>query len=38
MRRVLKSLVRNEPIGDTTTLMNPECVEDLKKRVGYKTN
>jgi len=38
MRRVLKSLVRNEPIGDTTTLMNPECVEELKKRVGYKTN
>jgi acetyl-CoA synthetase len=38
MRRVLKSLVKNEPIGDTTTLMNPECVEDLKKRVGYKGN
>jgi len=38
MRRILKSLVRNEPIGDTTTLMNPECVEDLKKRVGYKAN
>jgi len=38
MRRILKSLVRNEPIGDTTTLMNPESVEELKKRVGYKSN
>jgi len=38
MRRILKSLVRNEPIGDTTTLMNPESVEELKKKVGYKSN
>ncbi len=36
MRRILKALVRNEPIGDITTLRNPECVEELKKAVGYK--
>lgn len=36
MRRVLKVLVRNEDIGDITTLMNPESVEYLKEKVGYK--
>jgi len=36
MRRILKALVRNEPIGDLTTLRNPECVADLQKAVGYK--
>lgn len=36
MRRILKSLVRDEPVGDITTIENPECVEDLKKLVGYK--
>jgi len=36
MRRILKSLVRDQPIGDTTTLMNPESVQHLKERVGYK--
>jgi len=35
MRRILKSLVRNQPIGDTTTLMNPESVNRLKEEVGY---
>jgi acetyl-CoA synthetase len=36
MRRILKALVRGEPIGDITTLRNPECVEELKRIVGYK--
>ncbi len=36
MRRILKSLVKNVPVGDTTTLMNPETVDDLKQKVGYK--
>ncbi|MBA7582210.1 hypothetical protein ES708_24134 [subsurface metagenome] len=36
MRRVLKSLVKDEPIGDITTIENPECVDELKKLVGYK--
>jgi acetyl-CoA synthetase len=36
MRRILKSLVRSEPIGDITTLMNPESVQQLKEKVGYK--
>jgi len=30
MRRILKALMRNQPIGDVTTLMNPESVEALK--------
>jgi len=36
MRRILKSLVKNEPIGDITTIENPESVEELKRLVGYK--
>ena len=36
MRRVLKKLINNEPIGDTTTLANPESVDKLKGIVGYK--
>ncbi len=35
MRRILKSLLINAPIGDTSTLFNPEVVEILKERVGY---
>jgi len=36
MRRILKSLVKNEPIGDITTIENPDSVEELKKAVGYR--
>ncbi|RLG99436.1 acetyl-coenzyme A synthetase, partial [Candidatus Bathyarchaeota archaeon] len=36
MRRILKALTRNQPIGDVTTLMNPESVQALKEKVGYK--
>jgi len=36
MRRILKALLTNDPIGDTTTLQNPESVDGLKKKVGYK--
>jgi acetyl-CoA synthetase len=36
MRRILKALAKNEPVGDTTTLMNPEAVDDLKKKVVAK--
>jgi len=35
MRRVLKALVRHEPVGDLTTLQNPEIVDRLKELVGY---
>jgi acetyl-CoA synthetase len=35
MRRILKALVKGDTIGDTTTLMNPETVEDLKQKVEY---
>ncbi len=36
MRRVLKSLLRNEDVGNVTTLVNPECVEMIRKKVGEK--
>jgi len=36
MRRVLKSLVRHEPVGDLTTLQNPESVDTLKGLIDYK--
>ncbi len=36
MRRILKALTRNQPIGDVTTLMNPESVQVLKERIGYE--
>ena len=35
MRRILKALVKGETVGDVMTLMNPETVEDLKRKVGY---
>lgn len=35
MRRILKALVKGENVGDITTLMNPEAVEELKRKVGY---
>jgi len=35
MRRILKALVKGEIVGDVMTLMNPETVEDLKRKVGY---
>ena len=35
MRRVLKALVRHEPVGDLTTLQNPESVEELKEQVEH---
>ncbi|MCF7890592.1 acetate--CoA ligase [Candidatus Bipolaricaulota bacterium] len=33
MRRILKSLVRGEDVGDLTTLRNPETVEELQKKL-----
>jgi len=38
MRRILKALVRGESIGDTTTLMNPESVQQLMKKVATKSS
>lgn len=34
MRRILKSLVRGEDVGDLTTLRNPESVERLQEKVS----
>ncbi|MFH1234852.1 MAG: acetate--CoA ligase [Candidatus Diapherotrites archaeon] len=36
MRRMLKSLLTNKPLGDTTTLQNPNAVDNLKQATGYK--
>jgi acetyl-CoA synthetase len=36
MRRVLKALVRHEPVGDLTTLQNPESVDQLKELVNHR--
>lgn len=33
MRRVIKRLIKNEELGDLSTLMNPESVEELKRVV-----
>jgi len=33
---MLRVLDTNQPIGDTTTLLNPESIEQLKKVTGYK--
>lgn len=34
VRRLLKTLVKGEKIGDVTTLMNPESVEILRKKLA----
>ncbi len=36
MRRMLKSLLTNKPLGDSTTLQNPRAVDHLKEVTGYK--
>lgn len=33
IRRILKSLLKKESLGDLSTLQNPECVEELKKNL-----
>jgi len=39
MRRILRGLLKGDrDLGNLTTLMNPECVEHLKKVVGYPQN
>ncbi len=38
MRRILKSLVRGEDVGDLTTLRNPGAVEDLQKKLEESDN
>jgi acetyl-CoA synthetase len=36
MRRILKRLLTDQPLGDITTLANPESIKKLKKIVDYK--
>jgi len=36
MRRMLKSLLTDKPLGDVTTLQNPDAMERLKQKTGYK--
>ncbi|WP_051341665.1 AMP-binding protein [Azospirillum halopraeferens] len=33
MRRFLTALMTDEPLGDTSTLRNPECLPDLRARI-----
>jgi len=33
MRRILKNLLRDEPLGELSTLVNPDCIEEIKKRI-----
>jgi acetyl-CoA synthetase len=33
MRRVLKAIVNNEDVGDTSTLANPEIVAEIKEKI-----
>jgi len=36
IRRFLKSLIRDEELGDMTTASNPECLEELAEKVDYQ--
>jgi acetyl-CoA synthetase len=36
MRRILKALLINAPVGDTSTLLNPEAVETLKQALASR--
>ncbi len=36
MRRMLKSLLTGQPLGDATTLQNPHTLDNLKEVTGYK--
>ncbi|MEO0213544.1 MAG: AMP-dependent synthetase, partial [candidate division WOR-3 bacterium] len=31
MRRVIRSIYLNEPLGDISSLVNPECLDEIKK-------
>lgn len=33
MRRILKSLLRNEPPGELSTIVNPNCIDEIKKQL-----
>jgi len=35
IRRILKELVKNHPIGDLATLMNPDSIQHIKKVMGF---
>ncbi|HMB49650.1 MAG TPA: acetyl-coenzyme A synthetase, partial [Natronoarchaeum rubrum] len=34
MRRLLEEIANGEELGDTSTLRNPEIVDDIQKQVG----
>ncbi|KXB03757.1 hypothetical protein AKJ45_00620 [candidate division MSBL1 archaeon SCGC-AAA261F19] len=36
IRRFLKSLLKDEKLGDVTTVSNPRCLKELAKKVNYK--
>jgi len=38
LRRVLKNLISNQPIGNITTIANPQSIEELKKSLASEAN
>ena len=34
MRRMLKALILEQPLGDTSTLRNPECLDELGEKIA----
>jgi len=36
MRRILKRLFTGEPLGDLSTLANPECIDEIRKKILSK--
>ncbi|XOB40689.1 MAG: acetate--CoA ligase [Candidatus Nealsonbacteria bacterium] len=36
MRRILKRLFTDEPLGDLSALANPECIDEIRKRILSK--
>jgi acrylyl-CoA reductase (NADPH)/3-hydroxypropionyl-CoA dehydratase/3-hydroxypropionyl-CoA synthetase len=33
MRRFLRNLILGEPLGETTTLRNPECLQEIERKI-----
>ncbi len=34
MRRILKNLLRKEPLGELSTIVNPQCIDEIKKQLS----
>ena len=36
MRRILKSILKDEPSGELSTIVNPDCIEKIKEKIAIK--